>query len=445
MYRKNKVIWSEGMLLQQQHLQQHDRYLHTQLEMRARTQQRDDWGVSRLRIDANQLSLGKLALLECDAVMPDGTPLSLPRDGDLPLPLRITSEMRDCEIVLALPLERPGMPESGNGDYARYGIVEHEVADNTHNAGTLALMQVGRLRLKLAPAAEMTEAHTTIGIARVLECSADNRVHLDETYIPSCIDHRASPTLERFVGELSGLLRQRADLLASRLSQANSNSVARIADFLLLQLLNRNQPLFGHLAHSHRLHPETLFRACLQLVGELSSFDADKRPPPLPEYRHHALEHSFMPLMSLLRQQLSMVSAPSAVSIKLQNQQHGRYIAEVADTSLFAHAQFVLAAKAELPDDVLISHLPLKAKIGPVEQIVDLVNLQLPAIGLLPLANAPQQIPLHNGYRYFALDTQHTLWAQLASSAGMALHVAGEFPGLELECWAILHMTGSQA
>ena len=30
-----KVIWSEGMLLQPQHLQQHDRYLMTQLEARA--------------------------------------------------------------------------------------------------------------------------------------------------------------------------------------------------------------------------------------------------------------------------------------------------------------------------------------------------------------------------------------------------------------------------
>ena len=30
----NKVVWTEGMLLQPQHLQQHDRFLQTQLEAR---------------------------------------------------------------------------------------------------------------------------------------------------------------------------------------------------------------------------------------------------------------------------------------------------------------------------------------------------------------------------------------------------------------------------
>ncbi|MFT5591305.1 MAG: type VI secretion system protein ImpJ, partial [Bradyrhizobium sp.] len=32
----SKVVWSEGMLLQPQHLQQHDRYLQAQLEARVR-------------------------------------------------------------------------------------------------------------------------------------------------------------------------------------------------------------------------------------------------------------------------------------------------------------------------------------------------------------------------------------------------------------------------
>lgn len=34
MSRNNKVIWSEGMLLQPQHLQQHDRYLHALIDTR---------------------------------------------------------------------------------------------------------------------------------------------------------------------------------------------------------------------------------------------------------------------------------------------------------------------------------------------------------------------------------------------------------------------------
>ena len=84
-----KVIWSEGMLLQPQHLQQHDRYLQTQLEARVARLRPYAWGFSSLRIDEHQLALGKLALLSCHAVLPDGTPFTLPADDDLPLPLDI--------------------------------------------------------------------------------------------------------------------------------------------------------------------------------------------------------------------------------------------------------------------------------------------------------------------------------------------------------------------
>jgi type VI secretion system protein ImpJ len=38
---------------------------------------------------------------------------------------------------------------------------------------------------------------------------------------------------------------------------------------------------------------------------------------------------------------------------------------------------------------------------------------------------------------YFELDQSNELWVQLKTSGGIALHVAGEFPGLVLEFWAI--------
>ncbi|MGO4838982.1 type VI secretion system baseplate subunit TssK [Rhizobiaceae sp. 2RAB30] len=29
------------------------------------------------------------------------------------------------------------------------------------------------------------------------------------------------------------------------------------------------------------------------------------------------------------------------------------------------------------------------------------------------------------------------MWKQIATSAGLAIHVAGDFPGLELDLWAV--------
>jgi len=50
---------------------------------------------------------------------------------------------------------------------------------------------------------------------------------------------------------------------------------------------------------------------------------------------------------------------------------------------------------------------------------------------------APRQLPFHAGHFYFELERQGDLWRQFEKSGSLAMHIAGEFPGLELELWAI--------
>ncbi|RKP49392.1 type VI secretion system baseplate subunit TssK [Trinickia fusca] len=445
MHWNDKVIWSEGMLLQQQHLQQHDRYWHNLLEARCGTQLHYGWGFSKLTLDEQLLGLGKVALLACEGVMPDGTPFAMPLDCDLPLPLDIPEGKRDAQVVLALPLRRPGMPEAAgdegekrDGSQIRYRRTECVVFDSNAWGNDSVAMEVARLNFTLALAEEVSQGYATLGVVRVLERRADDRVVLDPTYLPPCIDYRVAPRLAGFVEELVGLLHQRGEALATRLGQPNASGAAEIADFLLLQLINRADPLFAHLAKVSGLHPERLYRELLQLAGELAGFTrSGKRSVPPPLYRHDALKATFQPLIDDLRHALSMVMDPHAVAIGLEEGQFGLRVGRVPDASLFKAAGFVLAVKADVPAETLWASLPAQIKIGPVERIHDLVNLQLPGIGLRALPVAPRQLPFHTGCTYFALDGSDELWPQLAASAGIALHVAGDFPGLEMQLWAI--------
>jgi type VI secretion system protein ImpJ len=139
-----------------------------------------------------------------------------------------------------------------------------------------------------------------------------------------------------------------------------------------------------------------------------------------------------------LRQSLSMVLEQTAIPIELQDRKYGVRVALIPDVEMQRNASFVLAVSAQLPGDALRSRFPTQVKIGPVERIRDLVNLQLPGVVLRPLPVAPRQIPFHAGCSYFELETRgNEMWKQLESSGGLALHIAGEFPGLELEFWAI--------
>jgi type VI secretion system protein ImpJ len=437
----SKVVWSEGMLLQPQHLQQHDRYLHALIESRVTGMRAYGWGLTQLVIDEQLLAQGKLALLACSAVLPDGTTVNLPRDDALPAPLEIGEDARDLMVVLALPLRRRGVAETcaepGLENFARHRPVEYEAMDS-NGLDNAALMQVGGLRLRLAYEADVANAYATLGVARVVERRPDNRVVLDTSYCPPCLDIAAAPRLAGFVHELLGLLGQRGEALGRRLSQPGASGVAEIADFLMLQLLNRSEPLFAHLAQMTGLHPEQLYAELVRLGGELATFSRpDKRAIRYPGYRHDHLAQCFGPVIEDLRAALSMVADPHAVALRLDERQFGIRVAVVPDPELLRTASFVLAVHAQVAPEALRTGFPMMAKVGSVDKIRDLVNLQLPGIGLRALPVAPRQLPFHAGHSYFELDKDSEYWKPLLSSASFAIHIPNEYPGLQMAFWAI--------
>jgi type VI secretion system protein ImpJ len=439
----NRIIWSEGTFLQPQHFQQHDRHFEAQVELRTRSLRSYSWGFLELALDESLLELGKLAVRSARGVLPDGTPFDCPARDPLPPPLDVPATLRDALVMLALPVRRPGVDEAdlgggGADSLARYVAGELEVKDSNAAFDRTALIQIGRLRLQLLKEADVTAAYGGLGIARVIERRADNRVVLDAGYIPSLLDVGAAAPLASLLRDVHGLLHQRGDAMAARLSQPGPGGIGEIAEFLWLETINRFEPLFAHLAATTPLHPETLYSACVALAGELSTFTREsRRPIAYPVYRHDDLANSFGPVVADIRRSLSMVLERNAIPIELQERAYGLRVAAIPDSDLVKTARFVLAAKAQLQPERLQASLPTLVKIGPVERIRDLVNLNLPGIALRSLPVAPRQIPYHAGFLYFELDRGGELWKLTETSRALAMHIAGEFPGLELEFWAV--------
>jgi type VI secretion system protein ImpJ len=123
--------------------------------------------------------------------------------------------------------------------------------------------------------------------------------------------------------------------------------------------------------------------------------------------------------------------------LPLQEHRYGVRVAPIQDRSLLDQAQFYLAVKCEWGADRLRNRLPSTIKAGGVEQLSELVNLQLPGIDLVPQPVAPRQVPYSSGYTYFQLEKSPQHWAHLKKSGGIAFHISGEIPGLELELWAV--------
>jgi type VI secretion system protein ImpJ len=438
----NKVNWSEGMFLGPQHFQQSDRYVEKLVRGRTALLRPFGWGLTHLRLNRELLSLGKLAIEEARGVLEDGTPFAISEDAAQPIPLEPPETTRDAIIYLALPVYQPGAAEGdrreGLETAARYQVTEQAVEDANADNRNATTVEVGQLRFRLLIDGMDRNGFVCLGIGRMVEMRADRQIVLDDGYIPSVADCQVSKNLANYLTEIQGLLHHRGEALAGRVSDSGTRGAAEIAEFLLLQLVNRYEPIFAHLTTCPVVHPEAFFGLAVQLAGELATFTtAGKRPPAFGIYRHHDLTATFGPVIRSIRQSLSAVIEQTAISIPLQERKYGIHVAAIMDKQLLASAGLVLAVRADMPPERLRQTYPAQVKLGPVEKIRDLVNSALPGIGIRPLPVAPRQIPYHAGVTYFELDRSSPHWKVLQVSGGLALHVAGDFPGLEMALWAI--------
>jgi type VI secretion system protein ImpJ len=438
-----RVVWSEGMFLRPQHFQQQDRHVEDLLRGVIGALGGHLWGFAGLEINRELLRDGKLALASASGLFPDGTPFAIPEDAPPPLPLDVPEGTRGALVSLVLPVRQPGAVEvarreEGDG-VARWTAAEIEVADANAGSAERAGIEVGRLRLGYSLEGEEKAGFVGIGIARIAEVRPNREVVLDEGYIPPCLAAAVSPVLGALMTDLRGRLRARGEELAARVGGGGRQGVSDISLFLLLQIVNRAEPLIAHFLDSGPIHPERLFAACVALAGELAAYSSERRrPPAFPPYRHHDPQNSFVPVEIELRRALSVAIDYAAIQIPLEeNQRWGIRVAQVADRSLFSAATFVLAVRADMSAESLRRHFPAQVKIGPVEKIADLVNVALPGIAVRPLSAAPRQLPFHAGFTYFELDRRAEYFKLLPRSTGMAIHLAGNFPKVEMECWAI--------
>ena len=439
---QNKVVWSEGMFLKPQHFQQQERYFEFLMHMRSLPLEGFFWGFHQLTFDEQALALGKIVITSAQGIFQDGTPFHFPAQGIGPRPLDIPSGTQNQRVVLALPVKRQGMDDVSFEDtadsMARYRVTETKIQDINSIRGKALLMQVCDLRPQLLLESDLTDGWLALGVVHVVERRPDNQIILDKNYIPPFLSSGRQEVLHGYLNEISGLLHQCGDALATRLSQPGRGGAAEVADFLMLELLNRWEPTIKHIAHIGTAHPERLYGMLLQLAGDLSTFNPKKRrPADYPDYDHDNLQHCFGQLIAALRQLPLMLPEQHATQIELHDRNHGFRIAIMPSAELVKSAHFILAVHAAMPAEAIRSHFPNQVKISPVETIRALVGSHMPGVELRPLPVAPRQIPYNAGYQYFELDTTHELWQQLSHSSGLAIHIAGDFPKLQLELWAV--------
>ncbi len=323
---RNKVMWQEGMLMRPHHFQQQQRYNDYLDNQRFRAMNDLSWGFTELTLNNELLAQGKIMIDSASGTLPDGTVFSIPDQDALPDPLHPQNfpDERSRNIYLALPVASDVRNEISDGRrIGRYRLNYADVRDLHSEEGDARTLTLGQLTPRIMSGAEDMSAYITLPLCRISNRHADGSLTLDDDFIPSCQNILVSKKLRVYLKEVQGAIGGRASDLANRIGSPAQSGIADVAEFMMLQLLNRNQTRFTHRARRSQLHPEDFYLDLAGLLGELMTFTEPSRLPcPLDVYDHHDLTKTFKTLLQPLETGMQMMRvADSRWPESLQQQQ----------------------------------------------------------------------------------------------------------------------------
>lgn len=446
MTETGKPIWYQGMFMRPQHFQQLERYWETFINEQVSGQFGYGWGLRQLEIDESALALGKLHITKIALTLPEGTPLKAPGLADLPPPRDFDIEAVGKRVMLALPIRRTDASEVFSDESPlnerRWKRRSVSVRDTSREDEEYCDVEVGRLAPVLLLEGEAMDAYTIMPIARIAS-AADGEIALDEEYLPPVMNCRAHARYMRIFGDIRAILRHRANSLTQRINPTAGNDLSGMLDFLLLQMINRHEAGFAHITQLDHIQPERAFLATAELAGELTTFLPKRHAEPPPVYDHADPGPGWHTLVQTITSAFDQISDRQGVQFSLERQPNGSHVAAIHDRGLLDTARFILILRSNSPLEVVQGQITSRLKVGSVERLSEIVNLQLSGIPCRAIPVVPHGLPYYPDASYLELDRMAPVWQEVRDSASLAIYLAWSDAIYDLQLWA-LNSNGAQ-
>jgi type VI secretion system protein ImpJ len=448
-----KPLWIDGLFLEPHHLQRQDRYHERLLARRLGAVQADDWGVIDLEIDPRALQAGELRVVRLEAILPDGTSLSIDEStGDTLPPRRFegfgpfgraggASAQQPLDVYVALAQESD---QAANVDLkndpattARYLRSQSTVAD-LNTGSEERSVDWARHNLRILFGEERRERFDVLRIGQLARASS-GAVTLRETFVPPVLHIGASAfltngfrrVLRTMIGKQQGLASSRRQRSATVIEFQAGDA----AKFWLLHTLNGMLPAMAEVVDKPTTSAREAYGVLAQLVGQLCTFDASGDPMAIPRFNYLELGAVFEPMFVMAIDLLERVIAERYVQIPLEAQE-GVLVGELRDPSIFQHA-FYLAVTGSYPEAQIREHVPKLTKISALQQIGLLLHSHVNGARLALEHRPPGALPVKPGVTFFRLETAGDFWTQMVATGTIAIHAPFDPNALQLALYAV--------
>lgn len=443
------VHWHEGMFLRPHHFQASFRQAAERANRSEKWDSYFNWGLRSIDLDLDALANYRVVVRRLEARLRDGTAVSIPEDGNLPvLDLKGAFERGNTvTILLAVPLlnlNRANVSESQSADGVRYVLDVQKLEDENTGVNPQQI-KVRLLNLKLLLSMQDHTGYEVLPIARIEKSpKAEATPQLDETYIPPLLACDAWSILSAsIIQAIHDRVGKKIELLATQVvsrgisfdSQAQGDPLI----FAQLRELNEIYAMFGVLAYVQGLHPLPMYVELCRIIGQLAIFGGTRRPPELPRYDHDDLGSCFYQVKNHIDALLNIFVEPEykerpfiGAGLRMQVSLEPIWLESVW--------QMYMGVQSQLDTEELIRLLTkageLDMKIGSSDRVDSIFRLGLAGLRFTHSPGPPRALPTLPGLIYFQIsrESQQAEWQNVQKSLTLAIRlnenlIAGNIQG----------------
>lgn len=427
------VHWHEGMFLRPQQLQAAERHQRQALARMTRCDLHHYWGVRRLEWESDALANYRFALRSLECRLRDGTVIALPDDGSLPaLDLKPIFQSRTrATIFLGLPELRLGRANTGNVDAARFRADLQDLEDENTGVNPQPV-SVLLPNVRLLTEADDHAGFDVLPLVRIEKSARAEAVpQLDTAYFPPLLNCDAFSALQ------VGILRAVHDRVGKKIEMLSNQVTTRGITLdshgqgdgrIIGQLsrLNEAYALMGNLCFVEGIHPLPAYLELCRLVGQLSIFGKQARPPQLPRYDHDDLAGCFYKAKQYIDGLLNEVEEPAyeerpfvGAGLRMQVSIEPTWLEPA--WSMFLGVRSPLGAEETVR--LLTKAGQLDMKVGSSDRVDAIFTKGAAGLKFTPAPRPPRALPSATDLTYFQIDRDSTPaeWQFVQTSLSLAI------------------------
>jgi type VI secretion system protein ImpJ len=435
-----KVIWTEGTLLAQQHLQLWDQQAQHYHQKLIQSLSPFGWGILQLEYDESYLPQGVLQLTKCTALLKDGRLVDYNATTDGPLSINLPENHTDFVNVYLLLAQGEGVegisgyPSNPNPSH----LGEYTEITDVYDATRKRELLLGKQNLSLSVE---RPSQTVCSCLPVVALSFDpNQMayKLNKSFIPPVLRVGASSCLVSWVADMTGKLTTTIHKLNEQKAKHrhvhNQFGYGDFVYFNLVKSLTSFLPRFTSIQSTPMIHPYSLYQLCLSFIGELWGYlDKPLSQDIMPNYKQDELGALFDDMKRYITSLIDNVMPANTIDVSLHKISETLHYSIDLSREELGRNHYCLGIYHEDMTDDLIEKITAQIKIASPKHIKEIVQSFTQGIQFNYLATPGKDLMAKRHYHYFLLDKQSIGWQAILEEGKMAIFVSQALSNLTFE------------